>query len=141
MRRLIAVIIVSGLVACGVLLHAQTSTFLEGTAQCRAVSVWFADGYSRGPFKNQATVQPMLVLFAEVPQTAMVTLHRTAGGPLVHAVAVDAQRRTVVDLYELLGRTDATFSVDVRFDGIGAADLKMWTNGIGTSSQGLALCR
>jgi hypothetical protein len=111
---------------------------------CTQLVVWFADGFARAPRKNAASIEPVLVVYNGQlsAQDATITLRPAAGGtPTVRIQTIPAQRRITVDLFTLLGRVDADFAVEVEFQGFGTADLKMWSGGHATPSQGLPLCR
>lgn len=122
--------------------YAQSGAFLEGTNLCVATSFWFSDAYYRAGAKNRAAIEPYLVLFTglDTPQDVTVTL-RPSGNPIVHIVQLPPRQRLVIDLGVLVNRLDVEFAVEVDFQGLGHADLKLTSNGAVTPVTGLALCR
>lgn len=109
---------------------AQT-TVVEGTSACPSITHLFADGYARAARKNAAAVEPFLVLYNAEATDQAVTITATPGNglaPVTLARTVPAGERVVVDLFTAVAaRGDANFSVSVKYQTYGAADLKMWS--------------
>jgi hypothetical protein len=126
------------LAAIGLRAQSPTTTTLEGTTVCTAVTYWFPDVFSRAARKGSPATQPILTLFSnDATQTVVITSFLASGTPTARTVPVPLGRGTQIDL----SAGDANFPIEVNFSGKGAADLKMWTNGVAVESHGLPLCR
>lgn len=123
--------------------RAQTTTpFLEGTANCTAVSFWFADGSYRLAQGKFYGLHPRLTLYnpQQVEQTVNIRIHSTQGSLVLQDVVAPVNR-VVIDIGPLLGAT-ADFSAEVEFTTLGAADLKIWSASTAYAPvMPLAVCR